>query len=51
MSNIFFVAGIAIVGLTALGCMALSKGINGKVLTTITGAITGVVGFCLGQTV
>ena len=51
MNDVFIVAGIAIGALTALGCTALYKGINGKLLTTVCSGIMAVVGFCFGQAV
>ncbi len=51
MNDIYIVAGIAIGALTALGCMALYKGINGKLLTSVVGTICTIVGFCFGQAV
>ena len=51
MNDMFLVATAAIIGLSSLGTMALYKGINGKVMTTVCSAIVGVVGFCFGQAV
>lgn len=51
MNDVYIVAGVAIVALGTLGSMALYKGINGKLLTTITGTICTIVGFAFGQAV
>lgn len=51
MNDMFIVAVVAIAGLTSLGTAALYKGINGKLLTTIVGAVGTIVGFAFGQSI
>ncbi|MCK5606109.1 hypothetical protein KAR91_29695 [Candidatus Pacearchaeota archaeon] len=51
MNDMYIVATVAILGLSSLGTAALAKGINGKLLTSVVGAICTVVGFAFGQAV
>ena len=48
MEDVYIVVVVAIAGLSSIATAALYKNINGKLLTTVVGAITAVVGFCFG---
>lgn len=51
MEGPYLIAGIGVIGLSALGSIALYKGVNGKLLTSISSTIALVVGFCFGQAI
>jgi len=44
---LIFMAGILVIG--GVGMYALSKGVNGTLLTAVVGAITAIVGFRVGR--
>lgn len=47
-SPVVYISSLAIVVITLLECVALMKGIDGKVLTASVSAITGITTFCVG---
>ena len=51
MQDMFIVALVAIGCISGIGAMALYKGINGKLMTTIVGSVMGIVGFAFGQAI